>query len=115
MNEEITWSKTSEIILMYHFLDDSQGFKVYFKTVDYDNSGEEVIVSQIIPAGFDCEYSVDCMPIRNPKGRMAKYVTGIPFITWHIYDKEFTVNVEHITKIEIVDNAIEEIMNEMEL
>ena len=104
----------SDIILQYKFLDETQGFKVYFKTVDYDGTGEEVIISQIIPAGFDLEHPLETPLVTNPKGRMAKCFNGIQFITWHIFDKEFTVNLEHITKIEIIDNAIEEIMKEQE-
>ena len=41
MTEEITWSNISEIILQYRILDRTQGFKVYFKTVDYDTSRED--------------------------------------------------------------------------
>lgn len=111
MVEELTWNNISDIILQYRILERHQGFKVYYKTVDYDN--EEVIVSQIIPARFDFEHTLETPLVTNPKGRMAKCVTEIQCITWHIFDKEFTVNLEHITKIEIIDNAIEEIMKEV--
>ena len=112
MTEELTWNNVGEIVLAYRNLEPSQGFKIYQKTIDYDNTGEEVIVPQIIPAGFDMEYSID-VPISNPKGIMAKYVKGIEFVTWNIYDKQFTVNLEYITKIEIIDNAIDEILKEV--
>ena len=110
MTEELGHIDIQNIILGYRLLDETQGFKVYYKTVDTD--GEIVIISQIIPAGFDIEHSCE-VPISNPNGRMAKYVTGIEFVTWNIYDKQFTVNLEHITKIEIIDNAIDEILKEV--
>lgn len=112
MTENFKWNSKGEIILKYKSLEKNQGLKIYYKTCDYDNTGEEVIVSQIIPVGFDLFYSND-IPIQS-HGAMKNYVTGIETIGWDIYDKRFEVNIEHITKIEIVDNAIDEILKEME-
>lgn len=111
MSKEITWNSIHDIILQYHQLDETQGLKIYYKTIDFDNE-EIVIISQIIPYGFDYDTNFE-VPIINPKRRMANYVNQNEFITWHVYNKEFTICLNDITKIEIIDNAIDKIMDEI--
>lgn len=111
MTEELTWNNVGEIVLAYRSLEPSQGFKIYQKTIDYDNTGEEVIVPQIIPAGYDLEYSTE-LPLPTTNSRMARYFSGVEMISWDIGEYTYEVNLKHIDKIEIIDNAIEEIMKE---
>ena len=110
MAEEIKWNKAADIILRYKQLEKNQGLKIYYRTIDF-NTGKEHIIDQIIPYGFDYEYNNE-VPILNPQGVMARYVNSLEFITWHVYDLEFTTCLKDIVKIEIIDNAIDEIMKQ---
>ena len=111
MIEELTWNNVGDIVLAYRMLDESQGFKIYQKTIDYDNTGKEVIVPHIIPSGYDLEYSHDIsMPTTNSK--MARFLTGVEVIAWTIGTYRYEVNLKHIDKIEIIDNPIDEIMEQ---
>ena len=107
---ELNWNNQHDIILQYESLEKHQGLKIYFKTLNSNN--EIVILSQIIPYGFSVFYSNE-VPIQA-HGAMKNYTSGVQTIGWEIHDERFEVNLKHITKIEIVDNAIDEILKEME-
>ena len=110
MTEKLNWNTKDDIILKYKTLEKNQGLKIYYKTVDYDNTGDEIIVSQIIPSECTLFYSND-IPIQT-SGAMKNYVSGVQTIGWDIYNKRFEININHITEIEIVDYAIDEIIKE---
>lgn len=110
MTKEIDWNNASDIVWQYKTLHKTQGFKIHYKTIDWDGDGDEVIVSQIIPAQYPIRYSVE-IPIQTP--RRKRYATGIAIVGWDIGDKRFEINIAYITKIEVIDNPIEEIIKEI--
>lgn len=113
MTEKVKWNTKSDIILKYKTLEKNQGLKIYYKTADYDNTGDEIIVSQIIPSECTLFYSKD-IPIQE-HGVMKNFNTGIQTIGWDIYNKRFEINVDAITDIEIIDYAVDEIIKEFNL
>lgn len=113
MTEKVKWNTKSDIILKYKTLEKNQGLKIYYKTADYDNTGDEIIVSQIIPSQCTLFYSKD-IPIQA-HGVMKNFNTGIQTIGWDIYNKRFEINVDAITDIEIIDYAVDEIIKEFNL
>lgn len=111
MTEELKWNNVGDIVLAYRALKPSQGLVIHQITIDYDGTGEEVIVPQIIPVGYNYEYSNDVlMPTTNSK--LARYFNAVEMIAWDIGECKYEVNLKHIDKIEIIDNAFEEIMKQ---
>ena len=110
MTEIFNWQNMTDITMKYNSLEKNQGLRIYYKTINF-NTGKEHIIAQIIPYGFDYDYINEILT-PSIKSRMSKYVNETQFITWHIYNNEFTICLDDIVQIEIIDNAIDEILKQ---